>query len=139
MNRRSLAILLTVVIAFHAFLGGVGSAAVFCLGHGHEHASVELDRCELACSHDSSWPLPVPADDHDCDCTDIELVISELMTLLRGDDGSQVVPVAATTPMWGTVVVESGLGRRGPPMPLPWFDPGGVQRCAIVASVRLII
>lgn len=141
MKCRPLAILLLAIIAIHALAGGAGSVAVLCLGGGHEHGPAEAEHCESTCSHDPSWPLPLPVDDHehDCGCTDVELAIAELITLPRGDDGGKVMPAIASTPCWGVVVAECGLGRRGPPMPPPWFDPGGTQRLAMVASVRLTI
>ena len=141
MKCRPLAILLIAIIALHALVGGAGGMAVLCLGGGHQHAPAESDHCESACGHDSSWPLPVPADEHehDCGCTDIELAVAELLTLPRGDDGSSFTPVVVPVPAWGVVLAETGLGRRGPPRSPPWFDPGGVHRLAIVASVRLTI
>ena len=144
MSNRPLAILLIAIIAFHALAGGAGGAggmAVLCLGGGHEHAPAETEHCESACGHDSSWPLPVPAGEHehDCGCTDVEITTAELLTLPRGDGGSDVQPAIVMSPSWGVVLAETGLGRRGPPMPPRWFDPSGAHRLAIVASVRLTI
>ena len=134
-------ILLTAVVAFHALLGGASGIAVVCLGGGHQHAPAESDHCESSCSHDASWPLPVPGNDHkhECGCTDVELTIVELLTLPRSDGGSDSPPAIVPSPSWGIILAETGLGSRGPPMPPPWFDPGGVHRLAIVASVRLTI
>jgi hypothetical protein len=139
MQRSALAILLTAIVAFHAAFGGVAGTAVLCLGGGHQHAPAEAEHCESACSHDAAWPLPVPADQHDrdCNCTDVELAIAELLTLPRGDDRAEVPPAMVSAPAWGVVVAKSGLGRRGPPIRPPWFDPRGVHRLAIVSSVRL--
>lgn len=141
MSIRRLAILLTAIIAFHTSFGGAGGVAVLCLGGGHQHAPAESDHCESSCSHDVSWPLPVPVGEHehDCGCTDVEIATAELLTLPRSDGGSDVPPAIVSSPSWGVVIAEAGLGRRGPPMPPPWFDPGGVHRLAIVASVRLTI
>ena len=141
MSNRPLAILLIAIIAFHALAGGAGGMAVLCLGGGHEHAPAETEHCDSACGHDSSWPLPVPAGEHehDCGCTDVEITTAELLTLPRGDDGSDVPPSIVMSPSWGVVLAETGLGRRGPPMPPRWFDPSGAHRLAIVASVRLTI
>ncbi len=142
MNTRPLTILLTAIIAIHAIAGGAaGGMAVLCLGGGHQHTPAEPEHCETACRHNSSWPLPVPAKEHedDCPCTDIELTIVELLTLPRGDDGSNVTPAVVPAPAWGVVLAETSLGRRGPPRSPPWFDPGGAHRLAIVTSVRLII
>lgn len=141
MRCRPLAILLTAIIAFHALAGGAGRMVVLCLGGGHEHAPAETEHCESACGHDSSWPLPVPAGEHehDCGCTDVEITTAELLTLPRRDGGSDSPPAIVSSPSWGVILAETGLGRRGPPMPPPWFDPGGVHRLAIVASVRLTI
>ena len=139
--QRPLAILLTAIIAFHAFAGGAGGMAMLCLGGGHQHAPAESDHCENPCSHDASWPLPVPAGEHehDCGCTDVEFTTSELLTLPRSDGGSDMPPSIVSAPAWGTILAETGLGRCGPPRPPPWFDPGEVHRLAIVASVRLTI
>ncbi len=141
MRHHPLTILLTAVIASHALLGGLGGSAVLCLGGGHQHAPAEVDQCELGCSHHSSWPLPVPAHEHehDCDCSDIELAIAELLNVPRGDDSGYAI--SDTVPEYSlcAVLVESGLGQRGPPRPPPWFDPGESQRLALVESVRLII
>ena len=141
MKNRPLAILLIAIIAFHAFAGGAGDAAVLCLGGGHEHAPAEEEQCELACSHDGSVPLPLQAysSEHDCDCNDIEFTISDLLAMPRSDDGSAISPVMVFAPVWGVVVADSGLGRRGPPMQSHWIDHGGVHRLEIVTSVRLNI
>lgn len=133
--------MLTAIIAFHALAGGVERMAVLCLGGGHEHALFESDHCESACGHDGTWPLPVPVNEHEdnCGCTDIELTIAELISVPRGGDVDDPIPAIVPIPAWGVVVQNAGLGRRGPPQPRPWFDPGGVHRLAIVASVRLIL
>jgi len=140
-KHRPIAILLTAIIAFHALAGGARGVMVFCLGGGHQHAPAESDHCESSCSHDASWPLPVPAGEfeHDCECTDVEITTAELLTLPRTDGGSDLPHVVVSLPSWGVVLAETGLGRRGPPMPPSWFDPGGAHRLAIVASVRLTI
>lgn len=141
MEKRFLTILLAAIIAFHALAGGVGGVAVLCLGGGHQHAPSEIEHCESACGHDSSWLLPIPADEHehDCGCTDIELTIAELLTVPRGGDVGTPVLAAVPMPAWGVVIKDSGLGQRGPPRPPPWLDPGVAHRLAIVASVRLIL
>lgn len=138
---RPLAILLTAIIAFHTLTGGSGGVAVLCFGGGHQHAPAESDHCASSCSHDASWPIPLPAGEHehDCGCTDVEITTAELLTLPRSDGGSDSPPAIVSSPSWGVILAETGLGRRGPPMPPPWFDPGGVHRLAIVASVRLTI
>lgn len=137
----SLPILLTAILAFHAVFGGSGGMVILCLGGGHQHISVEAEHCESECSHDTWWPFPAPAGghEHDCVCTDVELAILELLTLPRSDDGGKVLQAIVISPAWGLVIAEAGLGRRGPPMPPPWFDPGGAHRLAILSSIRLII
>jgi hypothetical protein len=134
-----LAILLSAFVAFHALFGGANGMVVLCLGGGHQHAPEASDQCESTCSHARSWPLRLPAEAHDCDCgcTDVEFTIAELLRLPRGDDAGHVLPAIVCSPAWGVVVVEAGIGRRGPPAPPRWFDPGGVHRLAVVASVRL--
>lgn len=136
-----LSILLTAIIAVNAIAGGSGGVAVLCLGGGHQHAPAESDHCESVCGHDSSWPLPVPSDehDHDCECTDVELVVTELLSVPRGDIASTVVQVALPVQAWSVVLVETGIGQRGPPRQPPWFDPGMSHRLEIVESVRLTI
>lgn len=136
-----MAILLTSIILFHAFAGGAGGVAVLCFGGGHQHAPTESDHCESSCGHDTSWPLPVPAGEHehDCGCLDVEISTAELLTLPRSDGGGDVQPAAVSSPSWGVILAETGLGRRGPPVPPDWFDPGREHRLAIVASVRLTI
>jgi len=141
-HHRPLAILLTAIIALHAIAGGAaGGMAVLCLGGGHQHAPAESDHCESACGHDSSWPLPVSADEHehDCGCTDIELAVAELLTLPRGDDGSSFTPAVVPVPAWGVVLAETGLASRGPPRLLILEDPSRAHQLAIVASFRLTI
>ncbi|MEQ9097097.1 MAG: hypothetical protein RIE32_12625 [Phycisphaerales bacterium] len=141
MSVRPLAILLTAIIAFHALAGGVEGMAVLCLGGGHQHLSTESNHCESACSHDGTWALPVPVDEHehDCGCTDIELEIAELISLPRGGDVDAPSPAIVPIPSRGVALQDAGLGQRGPPQRPPWFDPGGVHRLAIVGSVRLTI
>lgn len=141
MPQRPLVILLTAILAFQTALSGAGGVAVLCLGGGHEHAPAETEHCESACGHEAAWPLPLPADEfeHGCGCTDIELTIPELLTLPRADEVGKVFPTISTPPAWGIVIAQSGLGQRGPPMAQPGFDPGGLHRLAIVASVRLTI
>lgn len=141
MKSRPLAILLIAIIAFHALAGGAGGVAVICFGGGHEHGPAETEHCEVTCSHSTSWPLPVPAEDrdHDCGCTDFKFSTAELVATPRSDLGSSLALAVVPIPAWGIVVTESGLGRRGPPMPPPWFDPGSSQRLAMVASVRLTL
>lgn len=141
MAHRPLAILLTAIIAFHAFAGGAGGTKVLCLGGGHQHTPAESDHCESSCSHVASWPLPVPEGEHehDCGCTDVKISTTELLTLPRSDSGSDVPLATVMSPSWGVILAESGLGRRGPPILPRWFDPGGAHRLAIVASVRLTI
>ena len=138
---RPLAILLTAIIALHAIAGGAGGMVVLCLGGGHQHTPAESDHCETSCRHDASWPLPVPAGEqkHDCSCTDVEITTAELLVLPRSDIGSDLPPVIVSSPSWGLILAETGLDSRGPPMPPPWFDPGGAHRIAIVTSVRLTI
>lgn len=141
MRRALIAHILLLAIGVQAMLGGTG-AVVVCLGGGHEHGPTEADHCESACTHDSSWPIPVPVDDHDddCGCTDVEFQISELPTLPRIDLSAPDVVVVALAIDRGVVLVDSGLGRRGPPYPPPtWLDPALEQRIKLVSSVVLTI
>ena len=140
MRRALIAHILLLVFGIQALLGGSG-AVVVCLGGGHEHGPTEAAHCESACTHDSSWPIPIPADDHDddCGCTDVEFEISELPTLPRVDLGAPEVIVVASTSDYGPLFVKSGLGREPPLPPPPWFDPSGVQRIKLLSSFVLTI
>lgn len=141
MRRVLITHILLLAFGVQALVGGTGIVVV-CLGGGHEHGPTETDHCESVCTHDSTWPIPFPVDDHDddCGCQDVEFQISELPTLPRVDLGAPDVVVVARATDWGIVVVEAGLGRRGPPLPPPlWFDPAGEQRIKLVSSVVLTI
>ena len=132
--------ILLLAFGVQALLGGTG--VVVCLGGGHEHGPNETDHCQSACTHDSAWPIPIPVDDHDdeCGCKDVELQISEVPTLPRIDLGAPDVVVVASASDWGVVLVDSGLGRRGPPhLPPSWFDPAREQRIKLVSSFILTI
>jgi hypothetical protein len=139
--RDALGILLTVLVAVKSLLGGGGGTSVLCLGGGHRHGSAEVEHGEPVCTHDSAWPVPRHGDDHDrdCGCIDAELTVAELVTLPRGDDGGKGPPAVVRSAAWGVVVLDSGLGRRGPPVPPAWFDPGGAHRLVILASVVLTV
>ena len=66
MAHRVISILMLCVVLLHAGLGPLCGAAAICLGGGHEHDKDEVSAdCELGCSHDSSFPTPIPVDDHD--------------------------------------------------------------------------
>lgn len=133
--------MLTAVLLIHTLFGGSGGMAVLCLGGGHEHGPTEIEHCESACIHGSWWLQPAPPGEHahECACADVELRLAELLTLPRGDDECKFLPAVVSTPAWGLLIADSGLGRRGPPIPPPWFDPRRAQCLKIVASVRLII
>lgn len=140
MRRTLIAYVLLLALGVQSLFGGTG--VVVCLGGGHEHGPAEIDHCESVCSHDSSWPIPLPAGDHDddCGCEDLELQVSELPTLPRTDFAAPDVVVVAHAASWGIIVADAGLGRRGPPLrPPPWFDPSGEQRLKLVSSVVLTI
>jgi len=138
---RLLAIYLAMLVAAHALVGGAGGAAVLCFGGGHHHTPAEESHCQSTCSHDPSWPFSLPADDHDddCGCTDIEITASELIATLRADHGASHTWDAVLEADWKLVRADAGLNQPGPPRPPPLLDPGGYQRLAIVASVRMTI
>ena len=141
MSRALITHILLIAFGVQALLAGTGGL-MLCLGGGHEHGPSESDHCFSACAHESAWPIPFPADhqDGDCRCNDVELQISELPTLPRIDLGTVDIVVIAPAIDWGVVLVDSGLGRRGPPLPPPaWFDPAGEQRLKLVSSVVLTI
>ncbi len=137
--RRPIAILLTVLIALNTLAGGAGGIAVLCLGGGHEHDAAETEHCESACSHGESFKLALHTSElsHSCECTDIEITFAELTTLPRVEAKVQAPVLTAMVPAWNTTVQQCGLGGHGPPVPPPWFDPGGEHRLVVIASVRL--
>lgn len=142
MKTHPITILLAAAIAIHAMLGGVGGMggmAVVCLGDGHRHTQAEEAPCASACDHGTPLPMPSDVHGHECDCTDIEISITDLVSPTRGHVAEPLVLCPTASAAWSLVLVDSGLGRRGPPMPRPWFDPGGRSRLASLACVRLII
>ena len=142
MRRAVIAHILLLAFGLNSLVGATGGIVVVCLGGGHEHGPADIDHCQSACSHSGSFPIPFPADDHDddCGCTDVELDVPELPTLPRIHQVALGVVTVAPAPDWGVVVIEAGLGRRGPPLPPPpWFDPAGEQRIEFVSSVVLTI
>lgn len=141
MRRAMIAPILLLTFGIQVLLGGTGSVVV-CIGGGHEHGPTDADHCASACSHDTAWPIPMPTDEphDDCACRDIELQISATPTLPRIDLGVQEVFTVDPEVDWSVVLAESGLGRRGPPLPPPdWFDPSGEQRIKLVSSTVLNI
>lgn len=142
MHNRPLAIFLIMLIGFQAVYGGLGGVVVLCLGGGHEHQPSEMPAlCELACGHVEGLPGPMPADQHGegCDCVDIEIELTELLSLPRVDSGSMQTTAVYPTPNWIVTELGHGLSWTGPPGIPQWFDPGSAQRLAIVSATRLIL
>lgn len=138
---RLLSILLATVLAVQAAFGGLGGAAVLCLGGGHRHTPIEaVDDCDRACEHENARLIPA-AFDHDTDrygCVDLELPRTDPLTFPRTDPPS--TGMARFTPTCHRVIPTEpgGLAWCGPPTP-PWFDPGGEHRLALVSSTRMTI
>lgn len=134
-------ILLTLALAWHAAAGLQGERAVWCLGGGDRHAPSSQTDCEHACGHDTSWPTGIPAGEHapDCGCTDIEFAVGEWFSSTRNDASPSVVLCAAPVSAWAIVLVDAGLGQRGPPAQPPWFDPRQSSNLAIVTSTQLLL
>ncbi|RMH28135.1 MAG: hypothetical protein D6692_06190 [Planctomycetota bacterium] len=134
-------ILLSLALAWHAMAGLQGERAVWCLGGGDRHAPSSQTDWEHACGHDMSWPTGVRAGEHapDCGCTDIEFAVGEWFSHTRSDAAPLVVLCAAPVSAWAIVLVDAGLGRRGPPALPTWFDPREASNLAIVASTQLLL
>lgn len=142
MRRAVIAHILLLAFGLNSLVGATGGIVVVCLGGGHEHGPADIDHCESACVHSSALPFPFQADNHNdnCGCTDVELDAPEVPTLPRIHQGAWDVVAVAPAPDWGVVVIEAGLGRRGPPLRQPpWFNPAGEQRIEFVSSVVLTI
>jgi hypothetical protein len=136
MRRQLTAILLLAAITVQAALGALPGAVALCLGGGHEHAPTEIvGECELACDHESKLPAPVPAEDHDCDCTDVELSLVELVTTPRDEFSPSEMPLA---PVSICLIELSGDAGRTPPR-ARCADPGARTRIDIIKSTRLLI
>lgn len=143
MSTKAFSILLAIAVVIQSFLGGIAGAGTLCLGGGHDHPEGDIAQsCELDCSHASSLgsiPSPVMENHSDCSCVDIDLSISELLT---------------TPPRFDTYTVSDATLLSAEPMLIPlvdwgwasscsripkWFDPGGTQRVANIATTRLIV
>jgi hypothetical protein len=141
MHRRVLAILLVFTVSVGALLGTCHNGLAICLGDGDQHGPDEvIEHCEHTCSHETEWPAPLPADDHDdgCGCTDLDLAIGTLVASVRHDDPKLPAP-AALAILFG-LADEFAIGpfRDRPPGVLT-FDPGGARRLIVVRSTRLNI
>lgn len=136
---RLTSILILVAIALHGTFGSLQGTVVFCLGGGHEHEPTEVvEHCELACSHKNEWPAPAESDDHrdDCECTDIELGLVDL--LLAPRIGDQALPDASSVPVMVATIPRAPtwvLVHERPPILL--HDPGGTHRLSLIRSTRL--
>lgn len=142
MQVRKLAILVAALVALNAVLGGGGRVVMLCLGGGHQHSQAQTGHCESTCPHDTPWPIPLSDEHHgsECACTDVSFTLADLTAAPRNNDPGLLSPyLILPSQAWTVVSVECGLGRRGPPVPPPWFDPGEAQRLEAVASIRLTI
>lgn len=142
---RPVAMLFTLVAMMIAQVVGAGGG-MLCLGGGHAYACATPTAgglCDHVCGHGEGWPIPTPADHHGdhhssrCGCTDVSLADAQLATLPR-DDVASTVPLF-DSPSAGLAIacIETGLGRRGPPVPPPWFNPAAGQHLVCMTSTRL--
>ncbi len=141
MSRQPLTILLVLLITAQAVMGGVSGVKLLCMGGGHEHTQeIAPDRCELDCSHESSWPIPQPVEDHDgcCGCIDVELAISDMHTPPRFDAGEYQVMIPVPVYTWAAPVLPVAEQARRVPMS-SWHVPRREQRLSILSSTRLQI
>ena len=140
---KAFAILLVGAVLLQSLLGAVAGAGTVCLGGGHEHAEeAETTSCGLDCSHASGrtlLPAPVEEAHTDCSCVDIDLSVSELLSLVpRGENGSipALMPVFTERPL--IAQIDWQPRRFIPPVP-SWFDPGGTERVFHLSTTRLIV
>jgi len=141
MSRQPLTILLVLLITAQAVMGGVSGVKLLCMGGGHEHTQeIASERCELDCSHESSWPIPQPVENHDgcCGCIDVELAISDMRTPPRFDAGEYPVMIPMPVYTWAAPVLPVADEVRRVPMP-SWHVPRREQRLSILSSTRLQI
>lgn len=150
MPRHITAILVLCAIALQGVFGAFPGTATICLGGGHETAAAEVANeaeaddagpCAHGCDH-AATPIPLPVEDHDdpCDCTDLDLLVIELLSTPRDQSDLEMtappVPldlvVALATP--GTALPE----RHVPPRSLVDHPPGSAQLAAVRAT-RLLI
>lgn len=131
-----IAILITFAVVAQSAIGGLHGTLVLCVG-GQDAESVTTT--ETQCGHDHGTPIQPPTHDHNDDCCeDVQLTLTELLTLPRLDDTSIDLPAIAPCDAWIVVAIDTGLSWRGPPQP-PGRDPSRDQCLAIVASTRLTL
>ncbi len=138
MVQRTLSILMLSVMVCRVCFGASPGAIAICLGGGHEHGPDEVAaECELACEH-TTFPTAVPIDNHDddCDCTDVEVWIADLLTTV--EDRRATIQVSVSVADWIVDDHATCVSWRGPPR-ARGDDPATRQRLAIVRSTRLII
>lgn len=134
--------LLLALVVTQASFGGVSGVLSVCFGGGHEHGAADQAHCESVCSHHGDWFLPRLSDDpdHGCECIDVEISVVDLRAIPCTGWGAQAGKIAiALCPDWGIVIADSGLGRRGPPVLPPWFDPSNELRLELLSGVILTI
>ncbi|MHC5003783.1 MAG: hypothetical protein ACYTJ0_11735 [Planctomycetota bacterium] len=146
MLQKPLVTLIVLAICLKAVAGGHHGYLTICLGGGHEHAPAEADvaSCELACSHESQRPAPVPGDldghdDDGCECTDIELALLNLLVLPRSADDVAVPPATTVVGIVAIVEATAPPPRVRARRPESWHEPGGGHALAVVRSTRLLL
>ena len=138
-------ILLLILITVQASLAPLaGRGIAFCAGGGHEHSAAEVapQRCDLACDHDSAWLVPRSVEsDHDCECSDVELTLADLLRALKvgSDDVLDLLPAPAILhEAW----LQTPTDTRRPAAWYAWRewdDPGGKRRLASIRTTRLVL
>ncbi|MCA9298562.1 MAG: hypothetical protein KDA28_05820 [Phycisphaerales bacterium] len=136
MRHPGFSILLAVLVLLQSVLGPLGTGPIaFCLGGGHTHTPDEVaSACDRACDHGEVVGTPVPSEDHDCDCRDVEFTVVSLPATLRVSDDlvlAMPVPVFMFADM-----VEASEPRL---MPRPNEDPGGGVLDAMRRCTRLLL
>ncbi|MHC4910064.1 MAG: hypothetical protein ACYTF9_10120 [Planctomycetota bacterium] len=137
--RRIASSILILLIGLQGILSPfAASGLVLCLGTDESgQAPLQEEVCPHGCSHAPVSAAPVVEDEHGGCCTDVELVIAELLGLTRGGAHGEfaiVAPVMITIetvdPSTPLVVARRELLRD---------DPGARHRLRVVRSTRLLV
>jgi len=144
--------LVLVSLLVQTVFGGLQDSVIICLGGGHDHGAqvaqpTAAPACCTGCSHNDEWPAPTVADEHsgDCGCTDIELVLIDLLATPRLTERDATVVMAPTAPTTTATLFDALPSTwRGPPQDRlgdPTVSPhaAGQLRLTIVRTTRLLI
>jgi hypothetical protein len=133
-------ILLLSAITVQAVFGGLQNTVSICLGGGHEHdVAAVIEHCEMECSHHSSWPAPIAVgeDIYNCDCTDLELALINLLSIPRDDD-------TTTSLALDFLFVSAPIVTIDAPCNTTWlavvdYPPVQRQQLVVVRTTRLLL